>query len=265
MDMLVALGAMFRIIYSWAGSVMPNNKEFLRRNFSETILLNLTSNVFLEYCTKVYGYKIRLGNMLLQNDLDELFEYIELNKPLHVLDFGCGCGELTKKIAADYHIHCTGVEFSEQVVNYLNTINTTANVTYVFDDLDLCNTVVSTYDLILLIDVLYFVDDMKQSLKNIMQLLDRGGKAIVYYSGNTEIRNIFDEIGIHYEYSDISKNEIILWERSMEYANKLKDQFIDEHCEKIYNAIIEEGEFVLKTLKVKGGNRFRYILMGNAA
>ncbi|TFG48201.1 MAG: class I SAM-dependent methyltransferase, partial [Candidatus Brocadiia bacterium] len=99
--------------------VMPNNKEFLRRNFSETILLNLKSNVFLEYCARVYGYKFRLGNMLIKNDLDELLEYIEANKPLHVLDFGCGCGELIRKIATDYNLQCTGVEFSEQVVNYL--------------------------------------------------------------------------------------------------------------------------------------------------
>jgi len=244
---------------------MPNNKEFLRRNFSETILLHLKSNVFLEYCAGVYGYKIRLGNMLLKNDLDELFEFIELKKPLHVLDFVCGCGELTKKIAADYMIHCTGVEFSEEVVNYLNGINNTANLKYEFDDLDFCDTIASKYDLILMIDVLYFVDDMKQSLKNIMLLLNQGGRVIIYYSGSNDIRNIFDEIGAHYEYSDISKNELMLWERSIEHANKLKNQFMDEHCEKIYNDIIKEGEFVLKTLKAKGGSRFRYILSENTA
>ncbi len=244
---------------------MPNNKEFLRRNFSETILLNLKSNVFLEYCARVYGYKFRLGNMLIKNDLDELLEYIEANKPLHVLDFGCGCGELIRKIATDYNLQCTGVEFSEQVVNYLNSINKIANLKYEFDDLDYCNTIKSKYDLILVIDVLYFVDDKKQSLKNIMQLLNQDGKAIIYYSGNNDIRNIFDEIGIHYEYSDISKNEIILWERSIEYANVLKNQFINEQSEKIYYDIIEEGDAVLKTLKTKGGNRYRYIVKKNTA
>lgn len=140
-----------------------------------------------------YSHPNRIVNWLFWQRLRTAMNYIERSAPYeHILDFGCGSGAMLPFLAQhSKHVAAIDIDLHplDQVKQY---IPLAANV-QVFDanQIPISNLPPKSFDLINALDVLEHVQDLPQTLSQLMNLLKPNGQLIV--SGPTE--NILYQVG----------------------------------------------------------------------
>jgi SAM-dependent methyltransferase len=253
-----------------------NDKTEIITMFDKMIISAMSSKVFIEYCNDVYGYSLRLLNTLYKEDIENLVTFIIKTRSARILDFGCGTGELIRYLAEETDSIYVGADISENTISILNS-NNTKNVSYVCSNMNTCDGINQKFDLILLIDTLYFVDDVEKSINTICHLLNENGKIIAYYSeywASECSSDIFDhdknglgralrKLGINYEYEDITSHEIMHMKNVIEYGEKYIEAIKQEKNEALIQDAIEEAKIGIDLEKRGRGKKFRYIFPVN--
>lgn len=247
-------------------------KDELTAGFENTLLSMLQSHVFGQYCLDVYGYPIKLLSMLTSKDIEELADYVQYEKPQKILELGCGTGELLKCLSTHSNGLFWGLENSEKVTRYLNDHNQTQNLKFILGDIDTFVAHEQTYDLILVIDSLYFVDDLETSIGNILSSLSPEGTAIIYYSeyqstaqndtwkdaNNNNVGRILRKYNTVYEIKEITERELLCWQHIETFGNIYKSAFEKEGNIISIEENIEEAKNISAILQAKSGKRFKY-------
>ncbi len=130
--------------------------------------------------------RFNIENILYKKNLiryfdDKIKEYI--SDDLNILDYGCGPGTFLMKMNKLSNSNLFGVdissEFIEQSINNFKKYNiNNINVQKVepeklpFED--------QKFDIILIVDVIHHLDDIKENIKEIKRVLKKGGKLIIY-------------------------------------------------------------------------------------
>jgi SAM-dependent methyltransferase len=249
-----------------------SKKEKLIAGFEDTIISMVKSRVFGRYCSEVYGYPIKLLSMVSSEDIEELIEYVKYKRPYRTLELGCGTGELLGLLAQQSDGLFFGLENSRKVVRYLNDHNQIQNLKFILGDIDAFVDHRQKYDLILVIDSLYFVDDLDTSVSNILSSLAPEGTAIIYYSeyrGSTEndmwknanenkVGRILEKYSAKYEFAEITERELACWQNILIFGNIYKSEFEKEGNLISIDGNIAEAESISDIIKTSGGKRFKY-------
>jgi len=249
-------------------------KNELISGFGDTVLGLLKSDSYSKYCNKIFGYPIRLFSMLIKEDIDDIIDLVN-NKNIDIVcDFGCGTGELIKLISDITNKKCIGIDISEKSIDELNKRNTSLKINYICDDLDICNNINVKFDIVFLIDSLYFVNSYEKAISNIISILNNNGKIVIYYSEyafktknddykdykKTKLGKVLETMNIEYKAEDISEREIRNWENSLNAAKEFEELFIKEGALEILEGNRKEADYILNEIKNNGGRRYRYII-----
>jgi SAM-dependent methyltransferase len=253
-----------------------NDKAEMEIMFYKMIISAMSSKIFIEYCNDVYGYRLRLLNTLYKHDIENLLTFIKINRSAKILDFGCGTGELIRYFAEETDLIYVGADISENIISILKS-TARKNVSYVCSNMNTCDGINQKFDLVLLIDTLYFVEDVEKSINTICNLLNENGKVVAYYSeywASDCSSDIFDhdknglgrvlkKLGINYDYEDITSHEIKHMNNVIEYGEKYMESFKKEKNEQLILDAIEEAKIGIDLQKRGKGKKYKYIFPVN--
>jgi 2-polyprenyl-3-methyl-5-hydroxy-6-metoxy-1,4-benzoquinol methylase len=127
-----------------------------------------------------YGEGNRIQEMFLKRYFDETI-VLEIDHQDHILDFGCGPGIFSARLAK-MGGHVVGVDISQEFVNQAKNRVNLENTKFIHIGSSLSDALETQkkFDVIVLVDVIHHLDDIKVSLKEASIFLKEGGKIIVY-------------------------------------------------------------------------------------
>lgn len=134
----------------------------------------------------------------------EVFNFINkyLNsKTTKILEFGCGSGELLKVFHDNGYSNLLGIDYS----NAFDKIKTEYNINFkygnIFSGKEQIN---DTFDLIILNHMLEHVFDIKESIKNIKNLLNKQGYLYIEVPDSERYKDVYNSPLFHLQYEHIS-------------------------------------------------------------
>jgi ubiquinone/menaquinone biosynthesis C-methylase UbiE len=130
---------------------------------------------------------------------------------------------------------------------------------------------IDSFDAIISIDTLYFVEDRTKTVHKLKEILAPGGQMGLFWTQvakptepeellqptKTELAQVLDEAGLGYEFWDYTEEERDLWKRSLALFNELKPSFEAEGNVELANGQICESQEMVT--HVEAGRIARYL------
>lgn len=144
------------------------------------------SSAYDKWCEKVYGKALKQSGMVTYKELEIMFEKIELKPDSFILDIGCGLGGMTDEIARHYSSKAIGIDIDENmIVNARSTYKNRNDLEFKAMDAALIGSDNNKYDLICMLDTVYFnttQDMLFKFLDSCLECLNTNGKIAVFSS-----------------------------------------------------------------------------------
>lgn len=187
-----------------------------------------------------------------------------------ICDLGCGRGELTTYMSRKSGLKFIGVDKSGSMIDIARGKN--REITWIQADLEEGDEYLEGCDGAVMIDSLYFIRNKELFLDNLMYRLREGGPAVITWScytedpckkdtltpEGTEIAQLFQSMGLRWDFRDFTANEISYWERCENLADSLKDRYRQERNSLLYFDKKSESSSLLGVLRQGLGRRYIY-------
>ncbi|HHU05472.1 MAG TPA: class I SAM-dependent methyltransferase [Clostridiales bacterium] len=237
--------------------------------FSEKIGRLTRSKTYLQFCKEVYGYNEYLFNMMDREQIDFVLNSIPISSEDTILDLGCGSGGILNLLVAKYRCHGIGIDQLDRDI-----LKTHGKTTYIRADIDRISNCNLKPSIILSIDSLYFSKDLNHL---VMQLVNTGSQKMYFFysqylfdeetgdknilrSNNTKIAEALRNNGIPFRTIDYSKNERILYNKSLEALQKYKEAFEAEGNADLYEQKYKEDLLGMELYQKGLASRYLYII-----
>lgn len=246
------------------------HKTLVQSEFNNKIRRLASSTAYLDYCEKVYGYRLYLFNMMDKEQIDFVLNSIPISSSDTILDLGCGYASILNALFEKYKCKPIGIDLlDEDIIVKRNT-----SVTYIKDDIDKISDYEINPTITLSIDSLYFSGDLE---KLINQLYSIGNnKMYLFYSqyifdedfedksilksNNTKLARILNGNHIPYKIIEYSENERKLYENSLIALENCKQDFINEGNKDLLLQKLKEDTFGLNLYNKGLASRYLYII-----
>ncbi len=239
-------------------------KDDLIMEFEETFNLIVNSEAFLKYSEMKLELNIKEYSMLIKEDINDLIALINSYNHNSIVDIGCGTGDLIAYISKKIKGKCTGVDISKKIIEHLNK-SKSSNLQYVVGDIEIG--VEELYDIVICVDVLYFVENFESAINNLINITNSNGKCIIYYSDHQLLKNgepiierYLKSMNIEYNVTDITEHEKKSWESSINAIEHLYLDFKNEGLEEFALMMKNEAIDCLAKNIEFSTKRFRYII-----
>lgn len=221
---------------------------FYKYEYDNYFLLEKQSPAHSEFCKRVYGLDLSQHGLIDQSELAWLIELLQKNKPQTIADIGCGNGRISEWISTTTKTACLGLDISSEAVK--NAQMRTANNPLLsfklgnLNDLQLKENV----DAILFLDTLYYSQNLKNTIQRAVELLNQGGYIYAYFSqwimdaaysenlqaDKTNLAKVLNELGLNYDYIDLSKSGVEHWGKKLAVLNDMKTDFEAEGSRELW-------------------------------
>jgi ubiquinone/menaquinone biosynthesis C-methylase UbiE len=258
-------------------------KIFLRffgaRAFSKYIVKIGESETYGEFCTQVYGENLCQLNMMDMEQLKMLLDSVNIKPGDAVLDLGCGAGRITEYIAKKYPAKTIGIDSAAGPIKQASerTKGLKENLSFQVSNINNLKFSDQSFDVILCIDTLYFVNDLNQVISKLKSLLRPGGRIAAFFTmqlkegqNSESLSPEKNELGLaltknnlSYKTWDYTENDRQIWLKTIDVANALKERFEQEKNPWIYKTRIAEAEKCLKPHQNKTASRYLYLIDQN--
>ncbi len=246
------------------------NKIMIKDEFSNKINRLTKSNVYLDFCEEVYGYRLYLFNMMDKQQIDFIMGSIPISAEDTIVDLGCGSGSILNLLVTKYGCQGIGIDQIEDGILRENS----RRIKYINGDIDRFSHYGIKPSITLSVDSLYFsnnLDKLVQQLKSIennkmylfysQYIFDEAtGDRSILQSHNTKIAEILTKNGIPFNTVDYSQNERILYENSLRTLKKYKRAFEDEGNGDLYEQKLREDTMGIELYDKNLASRYLYIV-----
>jgi len=186
-------------IYSLTNTGSKTGKQvrtkWLSEFYDNELIRCAKSKAYNEFCKRVYGENLLQYNVVDIQQLDMMQEKMKINSDDVVLDLGCGLGGITEYLAKSTSAQITGVDFSEKSIRLAEANGEgTTNLKFEAMDINELDFPSNTFDVILALDVLYWLDDLNPVLQKIKDILKPDGRMGVFYVNFKEKEDFFMSI-----------------------------------------------------------------------
>ena len=244
------------------------------REFGAWMIACEHSAAYRELCRQVYGGDRCQFNGVTQVQLEKSLDVLNLSECQSILDVGCGTGALTEYFADHTNGNVTGIDFSSEAVKFAQerTREKQHRLSFQVMDMDEIDFPPNSFDTVLSIDTLYFVNDLHKTLNAIRYSLEEQGQLGIFYSPkismgeskemlypeNTVLAKALEKGGMTFKTWDFTADEEEMWKKMVNIANELKNQFIDEGNLAIYEDRISEATRELEFFKTERKRRYLF-------
>ncbi len=245
--------------------------KWVREFYDNTLLRCAKSKAYAKFCELAHGKNLLQFNVVDMEQLNLLLENLKIDSKDLVLDLGCGLGKITEYLASKTGADFTGIDFAEKCIQWAKN-NTKGNGNLKFDLMDITELTFPTnsFDVIIALDVLYWIDDLKPVIKKIKDILKPDGRMGFFYvqfkkedepnesmqPENTIIAKLLAQNSFSFEVIDVSQIAIDIWKTKIAVGEKLRDQFVSEGNQDILDQRMTDGVEVIKKFETNQQKRY---------
>ncbi len=232
------------------------------KQFSDWMMSHERSAVYRTFCQQVYGIDLCLFNMMTQTQLATLLQVLGASHGQHILDLGCGTGALTEYIADHTGGMVMGIDFAADAITFAQakTRGKVDRLSFHIMDMDDLRLPPQQFDVILSIDTLYFVSDLRKTVTAMKTSLKPNGQMGIFYSAEigadqpkevlaptaTPLAKVLSACGLTFDTWEFTADEKDFWNKQVQIANALKHEFETEGNRSLYEDLIDEASEVLE-------------------
>lgn len=250
--------------------------ERMSKGYDALLSRTGTSKAYSMFCERVFGKDLSQFNVLDMEQLNTLINSLALKPEETALDLGCGNGRIAEYISDITGAKITGLDFASELIkaSQQRTIDKNVRLTYVVGNMDELAFEERSFDAIISIDTLYFVDNIEKTIKELKKLLKPPtGRLAIFYDQsicpdeskdillpeNTKVGKALRNNNMTYQTFDFTANSRLIWVREIEAAEELKDLFIKEGNTDIYDDRAKDAKQTLES--IEGGRQVRYFYL----
>lgn len=262
--------------YSITNKAVKFMKKQRSNSFGDMLVQNEKSEIYGKFCKMLHGKNISQFNMMNMEQLDKLMELLEITKHHKILDLGCATGTIAEYISDNTMAHITGIDFAEPAIKWAQerTKSKRDRLKFITMDMDALDFPKRTFDMIIAIDTLYFVDDLNKTIQKIKEILKENGKLGIFFSqkilpdedkvkllpNKTTLAQALKKNNLTFKVCDFTENEKEFWRKSKNIAETLKEEFEKEGYPFMYESRISEAKSILKFVDSDSISRYLYIV-----
>jgi SAM-dependent methyltransferase len=246
--------------------------ERMSKGYDDLLSRTGESKAYSMFCERVFGKDLSQFNVLDMEQLNTLIKTLDLKPEETVLDLGCGNGRVTEYISDVTGAKITGLDFAGEVIKTAQQRTAAKKncLTYVVGNMDELAFEEGSFDAIISIDTLYFVENIDATVKELKRLLKSpNGRLAIFYDQsidpdeskdillpeNTKVGKALRNSDMTYQTFDFTANSRLIWIREIEAAEELKDLFVKEGNTDIYEDRAKDAKRTLE--KIETGRQVR--------
>lgn len=264
--------------------IQKNSSEDVKKRaikvFNDLLVQCDNSKVYGKYCEQLYGKDFRQFNQMPHKHLEKALALLRLNSSDSVLDMGCGNGRITEYISKTTGCSICGIDFADKMIEQACTrvanadanANANANaeanglsdkISFECRDFDNLAEMDKKFTAILAIDGIDLDRAVGQRLESMLGLLKENGQILIMASADRlpiepeqiiEIENqtlvkLLKQKGIIFNFWDFTEDQRVLWKNSLKILESLKDDFIREGSQSLYEDSLEDTEDMIEALE----------------
>jgi SAM-dependent methyltransferase len=233
-----------------------------------------SSAAFSKYCTKVYGIDLTQDGFSDRQELDLMIFAARISATDTVLDIGSGNGKIDQYIHSETSAKVIGIDYSISAIEYANSLST-EGLYFLNGDINALN-LDREYDVIILIDSIYFSNNYDLALGHLYDHLAAGGRLVLMYSEfifdrnqqrrllpqDTKIADVIERNSWKFGCEDLTENLYRLMRRKRNASEELRIELESEGNGWLYRKVHDESIDLSMTYSdfEKFTNRFIYCI-----
>ncbi len=232
------------------------------------------------FCERVYGKDFGQHGFADLEQFDLLIKETGLGPQHHALDVGCGNGLITEYLSDHTGAHITGLDYIPLAIEQaqLRTKAKSDCLEFMVGDINFLNLPRAAYDIIILIDSIYFSDDYTATLRVLKYGLKHGGWLAFFYSygrepwvpaeqfpketlppERTPLAEALRSVGLAFRTIDLTRQDYALALKRKEVLVELKDQFETDGALFIFENRLGDSEGVRQAIEAGLHARYLYL------
>ncbi len=232
--------------------------------YDDLLIRCANSDAYAQFCKGAYGKNLLQFNVIDMQQLNLLLEKMNLNSNDAILDLGCGLGKITEYIAQISDSKIIGIDSSQKAIDWAqNNTKTNDKLSFEVMDINELNFPSASFDVIIALDVLYWIDDLEPVIKKLKDILKPNGKMGIFYVlfrkqsdpiesivlENSDFGKYLEQNDFIYETIEISQNAIDIWKQKITVGEELREQFEKEGNLDIIDDRINGGKQVISNFE----------------
>jgi cyclopropane fatty-acyl-phospholipid synthase-like methyltransferase len=196
------------------------------------------------FCERVYGKNLCQHGLADIPQLNLLLEVLNLNAGDRVLDVGCGSGLVTEYLHDLSGASFVGVDISAEAIKQARARTAAKGERLAFrvGNMNRLDFEPETFSAVVAVDTLYYVDDLEETLRQLIATLKPGGQMGLFFTEwavadedgasllpeNTSLAVLLKKYGLGFTTSELTGPEAEHWRKKVEALERLKPEFEKE-------------------------------------
>jgi len=252
----------------------PALEMFSSAWYDEYFRRAVSSQAHARFCERVYGKDLCQHGMM---DMTELGYLVSLLQPdARVLEVGCSNGYINEYIHDRVPCTVLGIDYSGVAIAQAQERMRDKAGTLHFACVDLTQEAIpgDAYDVIVLIDSIYFMGEFKDTLARLVAKLNRSGTLIVSVfqtreegdpedilrPEHTYLARALAALGLSYTWNDFTENLRRHWLENYRVTDELEPEFLAEGNAFLYEARVAESAWFKERVDRNALVRFMYVV-----
>lgn len=250
--------------------------------YNEYYAATRASAVYAEFCRRLYGDDFSQHGFAGLDQLHRLLEVSGLGPGKRALDLGCGNGAMAAYMAATTGAHVTGLDYSPVAIAQAQERAAAhpAQLAFVVGSMADVDFPPESFDLILAIDTLYFVEDhLDDLLPRLARMLKPQGKIAAYYTqaadpmvpvavfdratlppAKTVLGQALARAGLRFQTWDVSAEDCAHARRKKALLEELAPRFAAEGVQFLHDNRYGEACGVIEACEAGAHARYLYLI-----
>ncbi|HEX8130375.1 MAG TPA: methyltransferase domain-containing protein [Pyrinomonadaceae bacterium] len=203
------------------------------------------------FCERVYGKNLCQHGLADISQLDKLLTALRLTDGDRVLDLGCGNGRITEHLQDLSGAFFTGMDISTEAISQARarTAAKRARLTFRVGNMNRLDFEPQTFDAVVAVDTLYYVDDLEETLRQLTVTLKPAGQMGLFYTQwindpreratllpkNTSLAALLQKQHLKFTAIDLTEPEAQHWRLKLSVLEQLKPEFEKEENLDLYH------------------------------
>lgn len=193
------------------------------------------------FCERVYGKNLCQHGLADVFELGLLLDALKLSSEERALDLGCGSGRITEYLQERSGASFEGVDISEEAIGSARrrTASKRGRLTFGVGNMNRLDLAPRTFDAVVSIDTLYYVESLEETLKQMMAVLKPAGRMGIFFTQwindleeaaellpeNTSLAALLKKYDLNFTAHDLTAREAEHWRRKVEVLDELRPEF----------------------------------------
>ena len=142
------------------------------------------SHSHARFCERAFGRNLGQHGFADIAQLDALIAAANLGPGQHALDLGCGNGMIAEYISDQSSAQVTGLDYIPAAIRQaqVRTAPKAERLSFLVGDINALDLPSAAFDAILLIDTIYFSNDYRTTIRQLVDALRPGGRLVFFYA-----------------------------------------------------------------------------------